>query len=91
MRLEIENIDVTEFTELFRGIIRAEFAAIVKELNPTDQSDLMSRKEVMDFLKISPSTLWKHTKAGKLNSSGLGNRVYYQRSEVVAAVKSLNT
>ncbi|MBQ0908596.1 helix-turn-helix domain-containing protein [Flavobacterium sp. F-328] len=53
-------------------------------------NDLMTRKEVCDLLSINFSTLWKHTKSGKLKSFGLGNRVFYSREQVLQAVKPLN-
>ena len=52
-------------------------------------NDLMTRSEVCKMLSITNVTLWKHTKAGKLKSYGIGNRVMYKRSEVLEAVKPL--
>jgi predicted DNA-binding transcriptional regulator AlpA len=57
---------------------------------PQPQNDLMTRKEVCALLSINFSTLWKHTKSGKLKSSGIGNRVFYSRAQVLQAVKPLN-
>jgi predicted DNA-binding transcriptional regulator AlpA len=54
------------------------------------QKDLMTRKEVCALLSINFSTLWKHTKSGKLKSFGIGNRVFYSREQVLQAVKPLN-
>ena len=58
--------------------------------NPQPPNDLMTRKEVCALLSINFSTLWKHTKSGKLKSSGIGNRVFYSRAQVLEAVKPLN-
>jgi len=54
------------------------------------QSELLTREEVCKLLSINKTTLWKHTKSGKLKSLGLGNRVYYKKNEVLQAVKHLN-
>jgi hypothetical protein len=54
-------------------------------------NDLMTRKEVCTLLSINFSTLWKHTKSGKLLKSGIGNRVFYSRRQVLEAVKSINS
>ena len=51
---------------------------------------LLSRNEVAKLLKIDLSTVHNWTKKGKLLAHGLGNRVYYKRSEVEAAIKPLN-
>jgi hypothetical protein len=64
------------------------------QLKQVEQSqpinDLMTRKEVCTLLSINYSTLWKHTKSGKLKSSGIGNRIFYSRSQVLEAVKPIN-
>ena len=53
------------------------------------ENDLMTREAVCKLLSINKTTLWKHTKTGKLKSYGIGNRVMYKRSEVLEAVKPL--
>jgi hypothetical protein len=58
--------------------------------SPQPLNDLMTRKEVCALLSINFSTLWKHTKSGKLKSLGIGNRVFYSREQVLQAVKPLN-
>ena len=58
---------------------------------PQPEKDLMTRKEVCALLSINFTTLWKHTKSGKLLSSGIGNRIFYSRKQVLEAVKSINS
>jgi excisionase family DNA binding protein len=53
------------------------------------ENDLLTRDEVCKLLSINKTSLWKHTKTGKLKSYGIGNRVFYKRSEVLEAVKPL--
>lgn len=70
--------------------------ALVPKLNlqPAGQSqltnDLLTPEEVCKLLSCKRTSLWKHTKSGKLKSYGLGNRVYYKRDEVLEAVKPIN-
>jgi excisionase family DNA binding protein len=52
--------------------------------------DLLTPEEVCKLLSCKRTSLWKHTKSGKLKSYGLGNRVYYKRDEVLFAVKPIN-
>lgn len=52
--------------------------------------NLLTPEEVCMLLSIKRTSLWKHTKSGKLKSYGLGNRVYYKRDEVLFAVKPIN-
>lgn len=54
------------------------------------KNDLLTPEEVCELLSIKRTSLWKHTKSGKLKSYGLGNRVYYKRDEVLFAVKPIN-
>jgi hypothetical protein len=53
------------------------------------ENDLLTRDAVCQLLSINKTSLWKHTKTGKLLSYGIGNRVFYKRSEVLQAVKPL--
>ena len=55
------------------------------------EKELLTRIEVCELLSINKTSLWKHTKSGRLKSYGLGNRVYYKRSEVIGAVKPINS
>lgn len=81
------------------GITIEELAQALKPLlnqqnEPTkledSQEELLTREQVCKLLSINKTTLWKHTKSGKLKSLGLGNRVYYKKYEVLQAVKHLN-
>jgi len=54
------------------------------------ENELMTRDEVCKMLSFNKTSLWKHTKSGKLKSYGIGNRVLYKRSEVILAVKPIN-
>lgn len=60
--------------------------------NPEEvaQNDLITREEACKILSINTTSLWKHTKSGKLKSYGIGNRVLYKRSEIIDAVKPLS-
>jgi Helix-turn-helix domain len=55
-----------------------------------ETNELITREETCELLSINKTSLWKHTKSGKLKSYGIGNRVYYKRNEVLQAVKPLN-
>lgn len=58
--------------------------------NTLPDNELMTRDEVCKMLSFNKTSLWKHTKSGKLKSYGIGNRVLYKRSEVILAVKPIN-
>ena len=46
------------------------------------QNDYLNREEVIQLLKISPSTLYNWTSQGKVRAYGLGSKVYYKQSEI---------
>ncbi len=82
---------------LLHGITLEQLAeALIPLLNITKgaqekpQNDLLTRDEVCKLLSINKTSLWKHTKNGKLQSYGIGNRVYYKRNEVLESVQPLN-
>lgn len=65
----------------------------IEKLNSAKNNDenvLLSRTEACELLKINFTSLWKHTKSGKLNSYGIGNRVYYKKGEILNSIKKLN-
>ena len=72
----------------------AEALAPLLQLQQNKQSqsenDLITRKQACDLLRINLTTLWKHTKSGKLKSFGIGNRVFYSKVQVLEAVKPIN-
>ena len=70
--------------------IKVEIEKLHKEFQPKVPEEFMTRNEVKEFLKVDLSTIHNWTKRGKLKAYGLGNRVYYKRSEVEQAIKPLN-
>lgn len=60
----------------------------VAQVEPSN--DLLTRDEVCKLLNFNKTSLWKHTKSGRLKSYGIGNRVLYKKSEVLEAVKPIN-
>lgn len=55
------------------------------------ENDLITRDQACEILHINKTSLWKHTKSGRLKSFGIGNRVLYKRSEILESVKPLNS
>jgi hypothetical protein len=91
------------FTLIFTIKMENPFEIILEKLNniekaieklnaPSNNDDeiLLSRIETCELLKINFSSLWKHTKSGKLASYGIGNRVYYKKGEVLHSIKKIN-
>lgn len=58
--------------------------------NNDDEDILLTRLETAKLLKINLTTIWKHTKTGKLKSYGIGNRVFYKKEEVLKSITCIN-
>lgn len=52
--------------------------------------ELLTRKQAAEFLHVNLSTLWLWTNAKKFPAYGLGNRVFYKKSEIIASLRPLN-
>jgi excisionase family DNA binding protein len=58
---------------------------------PQPENEFLTRDEVCKLLSLNKTSLWKHTKAGKLKSYGIGNRILYKKCEVLEAVKPIKS
>lgn len=88
----IENkrlIDLTksELIDLITETFATELKKVSNLVNPkpnnsNSETELLNREETSKLLKISFTTLWKHSKNGILPSKKLGNKVYYFKQDV---------
>lgn len=72
-----------------KEIVKNEFEELKLQFQPKKPTELLTRQEVADLFKIDLSTLWHWTKKNKFKSYGIGNRVYYKRSEVENSIVEL--
>ena len=69
-------------TELKNSLIPELTAQLSAQFQPIQPTEYLTRSEVCKLLKIDLSSLHRWRKEGKLPSYGMGNRVYFKRSEV---------
>ncbi|MFC0345818.1 helix-turn-helix domain-containing protein [Epilithonimonas hispanica] len=69
-------------TELKNSLIPELTAQLSAQFQPKQPTEYLTRSEVCKLLKIDMSSLHRWRKEGKIPSYGLGNRVYFKRSEV---------
>ena len=81
----LNGITLQQLAEALAPLLQPQSVALLEPLN-----EYIKRDEACELLSINLSSLWKHTKSGKLKSYGIGNRVLYKRSEVLEAVKPIN-
>ena len=79
------------FELILERLERIEIA--IEKLNAPPKNEdefLLTRLETAKLLKINLTSLWKHTKSGKLISYGIGNRVFYKKDEVLKSLIRIN-
>lgn len=89
-KLLLVEITPEQLQEAILNGVKIQFEELKKEFQPKEPCEFLTRNEVKDLLKIDLSSVWSYTKKGKLKAYGIGNRVFYKRTEVEAAIKPLN-
>ena len=83
----LNGITIEQLAEALQQLLSIQVTNGLKQ----NENLLLTRDEVCAMLSFNKTSLWKHTKSGKLKSYGIGNRVYYKKDEVLNAVKPLNS
>tara|TARA_R110000868_G_scaffold32459_1_gene118062 strand:+ start:556 stop:843 length:288 start_codon:yes stop_codon:yes gene_type:complete len=68
------------------SVLENELNILKENFQPKEPFELLTREETAEYLKVSLSTLWHWSKKGILPTYGIGNRVYYKRSEVESSI-----
>lgn len=91
MRTEIKLIQLQpeELQGLITQSVNEALNAVMQNLQPCSDAELLTRKQACDFLQIDSSTLWEWTKKGKVQAYGTGGRRYYKKSELLNALVPL--
>ena len=78
-----------QLKDLISEDVKRQLDDLKKHFQPKDPTEYLSRREVSKMLQVDLSTIHNWTKAKKLQSYGIGARVYYKRKEVEAAIVKL--
>jgi hypothetical protein len=70
--------------------VRIQLQEFLKHFTPTQPKEYLSRQDVSKMFGVDISTVHNWCKSKRLNPLGIGSRVYFLRSEVVASLKPLN-
>lgn len=74
-----------QFSNMFKGL-ESQLNDIKENLQPKEPLELLTRAETSEMLKCDLSTLHNWCKKGKLIPYGIGNRVYFKRSDIEKAL-----
>ena len=84
----LHEVSPDQITSLFNGL-QKQLLELKQNFEPKKPLEYLTREEVSQFLKCDISTVSNWTKKGKLLPYGIGNRVYYKRTEVENALVPL--
>lgn len=70
--------------------LKSELDNLRSEFQPKIPTEYLTRNSVKEMFDVDLSTVHNWTKRGKLKAYGIGNRVYYKRSEVDMAIKAIS-
>jgi excisionase family DNA binding protein len=82
----LHSMTPEELKQIIKEVIQEELLEVRKQLEENDSEVLLTRQETCEFLKISITTLWQWTKKGKIESYGIGNRVYYKKEDLLKSL-----
>lgn len=56
----------------------------------SEKEEILTTQQVADLLHVDRGTVYDYRDAGHLKAYGIGKRVWYKRSEVIAALVRIN-
>ncbi|MGI0105664.1 helix-turn-helix domain-containing protein [Salinimicrobium sp. WS361] len=87
--IQLLQISTEQLQEIISAVVKPHLEELKKEFQPKEPTELLTRKEVSELLKVNLTTVHFWSKSGKLKRHGIGNRVYYKRSEIEESLISL--
>lgn len=86
---QLHNTTPEQLQEAILKGVKSQLEQLKREYQPKEPEEYLSRSEVAKMLKVDISTVHNWSKSGKLQRHGIGNRVYFKRSEVERAIIQL--
>ena len=77
----LHNVTAEQINSLFAGL-QNQIKDLKENFEPKSPNEYLTRNEVAEMLKCDLSTIHNWCKKGKLIPYGIGNRVYFKRSEI---------
>lgn len=85
----LHELSPEQITSLFEGL-QNQLTELKTNFQPKQPTELLTRNEVAEWLKVDLSTLWSWANKGKITPYGIGNRIYFKRSEIENAIVCLS-
>lgn len=87
--IQLHNATPEQLTDTILQGVKQQIEELKKQYQPKEPEEYLSRAEVAKMLKVDISTVHNWSRSGKLKRHGIGNRVYFKRSEVERAIIQL--
>jgi excisionase family DNA binding protein len=56
---------------------------------PEQADELLTKKQVCEYLNVTPTTIWRWHKQGKIETYGIGKIRYYKKAEITNLLTKL--
>lgn len=86
----LHNVTSEQINSLFQGI-QNQLAELKQNFEPKSPVEYLTRQEVAKMLSCDLSTIHNWCKKGKLKPYGIGNRVYFKRTDIELVLVPLNS
>lgn len=88
------QLSTSDFLQLVKEAVKQELSKItdvikLRQRETENESELLTRKQTAELLKVSECTLYLWSKDEILKNKKIGNRVYYLRSDVMNKLNSV--
>jgi len=77
----IHDVTPDEIANLFQGL-QKQLTDLKMNFEPKKPTEFLTRNEVAELLKVDLSTIHNWCKQNKLTPFGIGNRIYFKRSDI---------
>lgn len=84
----LHNVTAEQIAKLFDSL-QNQIKELKENFEPKQPTEFLTRSELSKLLKCDLSTIHNWCKKGKITPYGLGNRVYFKRSEIEAVLTPL--
>lgn len=81
----LHNVTPEQINNLFDGL-KNQIKELKENFEPVKPTEFLTRLELAELLKCDLSTIHNWCKKGKINPYGIGNRVYFKRSEIESVI-----
>ena len=90
---KVNLVDNEELQDQIRNELRGFETSLIsklkEEFQPKKPEEYLTRNEVAELLKINVNTVDRWSRDGKLKRYGIGDRIFYKRSEVESSIVQL--